>query len=285
MSKIVTENSGEPDYYDIWESAGGRGYFKSGGGGFLYEDYLYSKCKELKLVPPGFAPAGSANDLPDLKLRVAGVGARTYTKGIQPKIAKIEIKLNTEADFGQSGLKWAVGRNWYLDGQNSPEGLQMRTLLNRMGVPAKVNASWGQYGPPRKFTAANTGRNMSKRDYEYDIQSFKDVILTGPDAPNVTTLFTYYGTKQTNYIQIGGGKGLYYMGTDPLNLKSIGVKLFDGTLKLRIRRKPGGSSTEPWNYRFSTALLVDRKPSRSNFDLEQSGEDLVYYLDRFGIFT
>lgn len=285
MAKIVTDNSGDPDYYDIWESSGARGYFKSGGGGFLYEDYLYSKCKDLGLVPHGFAPAGSANDLPDLKLRVAGVGQKTYTKGIQPQIAKIEIKLNTEADFGQSGLKWAPGRNWYLDGQNSSEGLQMRTLLNRMGVPAKVNAAWGQYGPPRKFTASKIGRDMNKRDYEYDIQSFKDVILTGADAPNVTTLFSYYGSKQTNYIQIGGGYGLYYMGSDPLNLKTVGVKPFDGTLKLRIRRKPGGSRTEPWNYRFSTALLIDKKPKKSNFDLEQSGEDLLYYLDRFGVFT
>jgi hypothetical protein len=285
MAKIVTESSGDPDYYDIWESAGARGYFKSGGGGFLYEDYLYSKCKDLGLIPPGFAPAGSANDLPDLKLRVAGVGQKTYTKGIQPQVAKIEIKLNTEADFGQSGLKWAPGRNWYLDGQNSPEGLQMRTLLNRMGVPSKVNAAWGEYGPPKKFTAAKTGRDMNKKDYEYDIQSFKDVMLTGAEAPNVTTLFQYYGSKQTNYIQIGGGYGLYYMGSDPLNLKTVGVKAFDGTLKLRIRRKPGGSRTEPWNYRFSTALLIDKKPRQSSFDLEQSGEDLLYYLDKFGVFT
>lgn len=279
------EVSGDPDYYDLWESGGSRGYFKSGGGGFLYEDYLYVKCKELGLVPPGFAPAGSANDLPDLKLRVAGVGKKQYVKGIRPEIAKIEIKLNTEADFGQSGLKWASGRNWYLDGQNSQEGLMMRNLLNRMGVPQKVNAAWGKYGPPRKFSVKNIGKDMLKKDYEYDIQNFKDVILTGSEAPNVTTLFQYYGSKQTHYIQIGGGYGLYYMSSDPLNLKTIGVQKFDGTLKLRIRRKPGGSRTEPWNYRFSTALLIDKKPKKSKFDLEQSGEDLVQFLDPFGIFT
>jgi hypothetical protein len=105
-------------------------------------------------------------------------------------------------------------------------------------------------------------------------------MLTGSDAPKIETLFRYYGTKKTYYIQIGG-KGLFFMQNDPANLKSIGVKKFDGTLKLRIRRKAGGSINEKWNYRFSTALLIDKSPSNSGFSLDssQSEEDLLYYLD------
>jgi hypothetical protein len=77
------------------------------------------------------------------------------------------------------------------------------------------------------------------------------------------------------------------MARDPANLQKIGVKKFDGTLKLRIRRKPGGSRTEPWNYRFSTALLVDKKPTTSGFSLDssQSEEDLQYFLDPKGMVT
>jgi hypothetical protein len=77
------------------------------------------------------------------------------------------------------------------------------------------------------------------------------------------------------------------MSSDPLNLQQIGVKRFDGTLKLRIRRKPGGSRTEPWNYRFSTALLIDRKPTKSGFSLdsrEEGGEQIQLALDPFGFF-
>lgn len=194
---------------------------------------------------------------------------------------KIEIKLNNEADFGQSGLKCKSNGQWFLDGQKSPEGEQMRKFLSAMKVPQIVQKEWGPFGIPRKFSAKDGGtRKMNERDINYDREHFKDIILTGSNAPSVQTLFRYYGTKKTYYIQIGG-KGLFYMQRDPANLKLIGVKKFDGTLKLRIRRKPGGSSSEKWNYRFSTALLIDKAPSNSGFSLDsnQAEEDLLYYLD------
>jgi len=286
MAVTVNEVQGDPDYYDLWESAGAGGYLKSGGGGFIYEDYLFSSLKELGLVPPGFAPAGSSNLLPDLKIRVAGVGQTKYTSGISKKEGKVEVKLNTAADFGQSGLKWSSGRNWHLSGASTTEAIEMRNLLTRLQVAEKVNLEWGKYGPPKKFTASKTGRDMLPADYQYDIQNFKDVIMSGANAPQVSTLFSYYGSKGTYYIQIGG-LGLYYMSSDPLNLQRIGVKLFNGTLKLRIRRKPGGSRTEPWNYRFSTALLIDRSPTKSGFSLdsrEEGAEQIQLALDPFGLF-
>jgi hypothetical protein len=294
MAIIQGEVQGDSDYYDIWDSAGAKGFLKSGGGGFAYEDYMFTRMKSLGLVPPGFAPAGSSNLLPDLKIRVAGPGKSTLDSrgrfnasgfaSTRTQEGKVEIKLNTSADFGQSGLKWSVGRKWYLDGAGSPEAVEMRNLLNQLRVAEKVNAAWGKYGPPKKFTAAKTGRDMLQADYESDIRLFKDVIMNGADAPQTSILFNYYGSKGTHYIQIGGGYGLYYMNSDPLDLKKVGVKKFDGTLKLRVRRKPGGSSTEPWNYRFSTALLIDNNPTRSGFDLEQSAEDIQISLDPFGMF-
>lgn len=286
MAVVQSEVQGDPDYYDLWESAGSGGYLKSGGGGFIYEDYLFSSLKELGLVPPGFAPAGSSNLLPDLKIRVAGVGQKKYSSSIVKQIGKVEIKLNTAADFGQSGLKWAPGKNWYLAGASTTEAIEMRNLLSRLQVAQKVNAEWAKYGPPKKFTAKKTGRDMLSVDYQYDIQNFKDVIMSGSNAPQTSTLFSYYGSKGTHYIQIGG-YGLYYMSSDPLQLQKIGVKKFDGTLKLRVRRKPGGSSTEPWNYRFSTALLIDKNPSKSGFSLdsrEEGGEQIQLALDPFGVY-
>ena len=277
MGITVSEPNNDPDAYDL---KGMKHYFKSGGGGFMYEDALYFRCKELGLVPRSFTPAGAANDLPDLFLTVAPDGVRKQN-------IKIEIKLDDKADFGQSGLKCRSNGQWYLDGQKSPEGEQMRKLLAAMKVPAIVQKEWGKFGVPKKFSAPKGGtRQMAPRDYMSDRQNFKDIMLTGPNAPRVQTLFSYYGTKQTYYIQIGG-KGLYYMARDPANLQKIGVKKFDGTLKLRIRRKPGGSRTEPWNYRFSTALLVDKKPTTSGFSLDssQSKEDLQYFLDPKGIVT
>ena len=57
------------------------------------------------------------------------------------------------------------------------------------------------------------------------------------------------------------------MGRDPAGISRFTEMIkFDGSLKLRIRKK--GSSSSP-NYRFSTALLIDKKPSRSAFDITQ----------------
>jgi len=296
MPIIQSESQGDPDYYDIWDSSGAKGYLKSGGGGFAYEDYLFKSMQNIGLVPPGFAPAGSSNALPDLKLRVHGPGknpldslGRFNSSGYassRTQNLKIEIKLNSAADFGQSGLKWTPGRNWYLSGSSSVEAQQMRSLLSTLGVDDRVNLVWGKNGPPKKFTASQTGSLMKPVDYESDIKLFKDVIMNGSDAPQPSTLFNYYAAKETYYIQIGG-LGLYYMQSDPANLAKVGVKKFDGTLKLRIRRKPSGSRTEPWNYRFSTALLIDRKPSPSQFSLDTqttSSEDIQRALDPFGEF-
>jgi hypothetical protein len=289
MAKLVTDGSSDPDYYDLWQKSGMQGYFKPGGGGFAYEDSLYRKMKELGLVPNGFAPAGSANDLPDLKFLASDVTARVITASTIPgrsREYKCEIKLNAQADFGQSGLKYTNGK-WYLDGSNSAEARVMRSLLQNMEVPQKVNANWGPLGVPRKFdpkVKVKTGSNMDPRDYMFDRETFKDIMLTGTDAPQTRSLARYYGSKQTHYIQIGG-YGLYYMQSDPANLKRHGVKRFDGTLKLRIRRKAGGSSREPWNYRFSTALLIDSPPSVSGFSFDQASEDILRALDPMGVIS
>jgi hypothetical protein len=284
ITELKNGDLSDDDYYDIysgpaapvqWDRSGMSGYFKPGGGGFAYEDNVYVKLKEIGLVPRTFAPAGTANDLPDLILNVAPGKNPT-----QPKQIKVEVKLDDKADFGQSGLKWSTQKKWYLDGANTKESREMRKLLGAMGVPEKVNSVWGQHGPPRKFAATNGGTNkMSQRDIDYDREHFKDIMLTGTDAPSVQTLFRFYGAKKINYIQIGG-HGLYYMNADPANLKSIGVNQFNGTLKLRIRRKAGGSRTQQYNYRFSTALMIDSPPGSTGLDLiENDSESLLQFLD------
>ena len=287
MAIIQSGEAADPDYYDNWEATGGGIYLKPGGGGYAYEDGLFSKLKSLGLTPKNFAPAGTSNTLPDLQIETCGVGAKTFNRSVQGanKIANIELKQNAAADYGQSGLKWDSARRWYLSGKNTPEAQEMRRLLTSLGVVQKVNSAWGEHGGPKKFTAAVTGSGMLPADYQSDREKFRDVYMTGSDAPSVNTLFRYYAAKPGNgchYLQIGG-YGLYYMASDPLQLKKIGVKRFDGTMKLRIRRKAGGSRTEPWNYRFSTALQVDGSPTTSGFNLEQSPEDLLKFLDPFGV--
>lgn len=277
IKNVSVRELSDPDYEEWMSSPVNKNK------GFNYEDLLFSRFKDAGLVPKGFAPAGSANDLPDLAFLYIDPKSRNISPTIKPQSYKMEIKLDAAADYGQSGLGY-VNNKWVLQGKSDPEAVVMREMLAGMGVAEIVNKIWGPKGAPRKFSAKETGRNMLQRDIEIDKKNFGDIYVTGADAPQLRTLFRYYGTKKTYYIQIGG-KGLYYMQSDPANLKSIGVKRFDGSLKLRIRRKPGGSSSEPWNYRFSTALMLDRKPTNSTLDLDDfpTTDLLLNKFDPLGI--
>ena len=57
---------------------------------------------------------------------------------------------------------------------------------------------------------------------------------------------------------------MYYMAANPGNLP---VPKFNGALRLRIRLKRGGS-IPIYNYRFTTALQVIQKPSKSKYDID-----------------
>ncbi len=271
--EVTNGNLNDPDYEE-WMSGS-----LSKNKGFQYEEKLFSAFKEAGLTPKGFAPAGSANDLPDLEFLYIDPKSRNISASVKPKKYKMEIKLDDKADYGQSGLGYSDNK-WILQGKSDPEAVLMREMLEGLGVPNIVNRIWGPKGAPRKFTADKTGRDMLERDINIDKRNFGDIYVTGSDAPSLSTLFKYYAAKNTHYIQIGG-KGLYYMQSDPANLKRIGVKRLDGTLKLRIRRKMSGSSAEQWNYRFSTALMLDRKPTKSNLDLDDYGSDVKQLLEKF----
>ena len=82
-----------------------------------------------------------------------------------------------------------------------------------------------------------------------------------------TSIWEYYATKGVYYIQIGG-YGLYHMSANPANLP---IPPLDVTARVRIRTKTT-SSIPVYNYRFTTALLVQSKPQRSTLDLDRRAD-------------
>ena len=269
----------EPSYNDPdWEDLPGK-YLSSGGGGRAYEDFIHSLLKDSDLVPPGFSPAGSRHDQPDFM----------FYASINPWNTDFlelggEAKLDAAADFGQCALDYQNG-SWVLAGATDAAGLEMKAFLGALGVEEKVNRVWGSAGAPRKLfdqfgnAQTNTGRNMLPNDIKHDHDNFKDIMLTDADAPDMSDLFDYYASKNTYYIQIGGGNaGFYYMKEDPARLNNspvVPVPRLDGSLKLRIRRKPTGSRNEPWKYSFTTAIQVATKPTKSPVDLTEWRTDQI----------
>ena len=264
MSVILdpgAEYSGDPDY-DDW-AKGKAGISSRINVGFLYENKLFSQYKDAGLVPSGFTPAGANNATADLKLFT-----NQYHRGQDPKFGKdigIELKVNADADFGQASLKHSGGQ-WYLDGKNTTEAIEMRKQLSNMNVISDINMIWK--AKPKLFNYAKSTQ-VSQADASFDLENFKSSYITGSKFLNAFA--AYYSSKNIHYIQIGG-YGLYSLNSDPNNLSIIGVKPISqsgASMKLRIRTKTeGGKNGKPFSYRFSTALMLDRPPRPSGFDLD-----------------
>jgi hypothetical protein len=216
--------------------------------GFLYEETLNKSLKKQGLQSSNFQPAASNPNAPDAEL-------------LYKKIKrKVEVKLDTKVDFGQGSLDYDVQtKKWGLGGAKTPAAEQMREFLTAIGVIDIVNKKWGPKGPPRKYTVPTS--KYTKKDVEHDYSKFKDEFV---DIPG-DAVANYYNSKDTYYMQIGGGYGLYYMGND---VAELGVPSFNLKLKLRIRIKRGGS-TPIYNYRFTTAIqAVSGSLTKSPFNLD-----------------
>jgi hypothetical protein len=220
--------------------------------GFNYEKKINKLLQESGLQNKSFQPAGPDSNAPDAMLSLDG------------KYYKVEVKLDLKVDFGQGSLDFDVKRKkWILGGAKTASAEQMRDFLESIGVPKIVEKEWGN-DPPRKFTVPLN--KFKKEDVEYDYRNFKDRYV---DVP-ADSVANYYASKNTYYIQIGDGYGLFYMGKNPAKLD---IPEFEPKLRLRIRLKRGGS-TPIYNYRFTTALQAISL-NKSNMSLEDKDELLA----------
>ena len=137
----------------------------------------------------------------------------------------------------------------------------MRQLLRGVGTEEFANNKWGYKGAPNKGTIPNADFTLANK--KQDQANFKDAYK----PIDKTSIWEYYATKGVYYIQIGG-YGLYHMSANPANLP---IPPLDVTARVRIRTKTT-SSIPVYNYRFTTALLVQSKPQRSTLDLDRRAD-------------
>ncbi len=219
--------------------------------GFAYESRVHNRLNAGGFVPRGFTPAGSNPSAPDCAFVYGG---RSHN---------LEVKLDLRTDYGQGTLNYSGG-SWSLGGANTAAADEMRRLLRSVGTEQFANQRWGIHGAPNKGTVMP--EQFTQAMVNEDYRKFRDNYLTIPSS----ALHSYYAAKGTYYIQVGG-YGLYYMQSNPAGLD---IPQFKPSLRVRIRTKRGGS-IPIYNYRFTTALQVTQRPSKSSVDIDRGVEFLT----------
>jgi|9_EtaG_2_1085328.scaffolds.fasta_scaffold34741_2 hypothetical protein len=232
--------------------------------GDIYEGNVYKQYKQLKLVPAGFSRPSPGGHGIDCKLFINNynyltpMSSKEKNKG-QGMIIGIELKLNQDADFGQSGVRY--NQNWELHGENDGAAVEKRAILKAAGAEQIIRREWASKIPNIKKGKFST--RYSDKERQEDVNRFSG---KGKEIYYSNNVFSslcakYYLAKQCPYINISS-HGLYHMGTDPAGLGKFGVKSFTSSVNmgLRVRLKESGKpskSTGKTSLTFNASLKID----------------------------
>ena len=217
----------------------GEGYNK----GDIYEDKITKILINKKYLSRDYKRAG-ATDKADVEIKCKG------------KKIKIEIKADLNADFGQKSCKWSKNKGWFW--AKDDEVTKFYNDIEVLKTYVKKNCEPIRWNKDRGLITQN--------DKESDQKNFNRPNIEIP----LETLFNYYKIKGVHYIQLQN-YGFYHLGKDSFK---IGTHQFNGKMTLRLRAKsihnhdPDGNKT-PWNYNFYGVLKMSKKPTTSQYDLEE----------------
>ena len=230
---------------------GNAGYFTRSGdvmAGLVYERYIYTQYKELKLVPAGFAPPTAGGHGKDFEFFIRNYNSiipQNSTSGGMGMNVGVELKLSETDDYGQSGVKYDGA--WVLHGGMDGVAMEKRKLLKAAGVEQVIRNRWNPKGVPN-IRAGVYSTQVSEAKRQEDKSRFRSFEYKSNAFVNLCA--KYYLSKQCPYINISS-LGLYHFGTDPAGLaKEFGVKNFTTAVKsmvVRVRLKQSGANSLTYN--------------------------------------
>ena len=211
--------------------------------GDIYEDKIHKILIKKNFINKESSRAG-ASDRADIEV--------IYNN----KNIRIEVKADENADYGQKSIKWSKEKGWTWAKSDKVTKFYEEIKIIENYINKKFI--------PRKFTKERL--KITQADKSYDQKNFEKPKIEIP----LETLFNYYKIKNVYYIQLEN-YGFYHLSEDKLNLNT---KMFDGKMVLRLRAKTIHSKDKkgnltPWNYNFYGVLKMLKKPTPSNFDLEE----------------
>lgn len=222
--------------YKLKNKIEGKGYNK----GDEYEDKITKILIEKKILPQNFKRAGASNRS-DIEIKYKN------------KIIFIEIKnKNKGADYGQKELKWSKEKKFFWTEKKINDPIVK--LYNELNI---IDNYIDKSFVPRRYSKKLN--EITNEDKKYDLRMCEKTVKIPLEA-----LFLYYKDKKCYYIQIENS-GFYFLSKD---ISNLGVPKYDGEIGLRLRAKTR-SSKKPYMYGLLGKIALLKKPTPSEYDLEQ----------------
>lgn len=225
-----------------------------GSGGASYEESVLAAIASCGASGKIVTVTGSDATLPDADITING------------KIYNVEVKMNGNAQMGGGSVGWNQSEGFFATGKdhvkeevqpiadmmNSEEGAPVVKAIKRFIKFLNANNE----GIGKKIT----GFPMSG----FLVSAWDEAVAQGLLVPlnvkiedDIEFVFRHYAKKNVHYIQIGG-KGLFYMSSNPANLP---VPQLSGRNILEFRASRSGSGGKPTGaggaFRVQARLKID----------------------------
>ena len=218
--------------------------------GFEYENKILKLMKENNFVSQNFlnqSTAGSDNTQPDLVLNLKG------------KDTNIELKQNIKSQFGGTSIRYSKD---CFDLVKEVKGIDKEVIFNQLENKKDYINNFLSFHEANCIPFSTTKEMWNKSVKEGMLKKININVKC-----DTSFIEEHYARKNTYYINIGG-KGLYYMKNDILNL---GVPRLNCDTSLEIRLTRNGSTLNSKGVRVCSAAL--RIQSRIK-NLEESTHSL-----------
>ena len=246
-------------------------------GGLVYEEFIVKTIKSAARKIPGLKVisnrgAGYNSQIPDINLQIEKDGQKS-------KVA-IEVKKDRNVRFGQVTLGLEDGEiiirkgGKAIDPTSIPGGKNLiakagegkeflNNILNLINKEESAN-----------FKNFPLGTSISKETYQKvtDSSDYKNFVNLTEEL-NQQRVAAHYNAKGVYYIQIGG-KGLYYMGKDNLNL---GVPELSTAFTGSMRFKKGTTKNGRNTISIVSEPKMKGKLDKSNINLETKEGTSEFY--------
>lgn len=246
-------------------------------GGLVYEEFIVKTIKSAARKIPGLKVisnrgAGYNSQIPDINLQIEKDGQKS-------KVA-IEVKKDRNVRFGQVTLGLEDGEiiirkgGKAIDPTSIPGGKNLiakagegkeflNNILNLINKEESAN-----------FKNFPLGTSISKETYQKvtDSSDYKNFVNLTEEL-NQQRVAAHYNAKGVYYIQIGG-KGLYYMGKDNLNL---GVPELSTAFNGSMRFKKGTTKNGRNTISIVSEPKMKGKLDKSNINLETKEGTSEFY--------